>query len=523
MDSFDIGRLTDFDFESVCKDLFEEILGVKLEIFAPGPDQGVDLRHLKRKSSNATIIQCKHWIRSSRSTLLSHMRTKEKPKIHRLSPSRYILATSAELTKQSKDTLVKDLAPFISANDIYGLQEIESELRKRPDIVRRHLRLWLSSATVLQSLLAKEILIRSHSLVDDISRSLKFYAPNASYERAQQLLESKNVAVISGLPGIGKTTLAHALVAYYISQGFEPVEISEDVEEANRLWENDKKQIFYYDDFLGQTTLDDKLNKNEDSRLIGLLGRVRSSPNKRFLLTTREYILNQARQRYEKISSTDFNPMTCVLDLSDYTRLIRAQILYNNVYFSELPCEYKAAFADPEAYLPIINHANFNPRLIRLSLEQFATYETPDETPKNVLMNLQKPRRLWGHIIDHQLNRPEVSVLETLFSLGAEAPLEAVKQSWLGYAPDGVASEDFRRSLQIMEGTLVRIDFKANRRLVGFHNPSVRDYMREHLSSRPERITNLVTSAIFFEQLQTLWTIGMGFRGETIMSTLLEN
>src|SRR5580704_12899833 len=122
MDSYDISRLTDYDFESVCKDIFESELGIRLEIFAPGADQGVDLRYLAPGAEGSLIIQCKHWERQRRATLLRHMRSVELAKIRRLAPSRYILATSVALSKQSKDTLAAALHPYVqSPGDIYGL------------------------------------------------------------------------------------------------------------------------------------------------------------------------------------------------------------------------------------------------------------------------------------------------------------------------------------------------------------------------------------------------------------------
>ena len=153
MDTFDLGRLTDFDFEAVCKDLFESILESRLEIFTPGTDRGIDLRYMSAGSSNV-VIQCKNWERNKRSSLMSHMAKVELPKIHSLQPGRYILATSVALSVTAKDQLAETLSPYVlSPGDIYGLHEIEALLRERPEIVARHLRLWLSSAQVLQALL----------------------------------------------------------------------------------------------------------------------------------------------------------------------------------------------------------------------------------------------------------------------------------------------------------------------------------------------------------------------------------
>ena len=159
MDAYDIGRLTDYDFELVCKDILNAELGIRLEIFATGKDQGVDLRHISTNSDPGLVIQCKHWERSKRAKLISYMKDEEKPKIVKLRPDRYILATSVDLTKQSKDSIVSALAPYVKTpGDVYGLKEIEAVLPARPEIVERHLRLWLSSSAVLQAMLSRGIL-----------------------------------------------------------------------------------------------------------------------------------------------------------------------------------------------------------------------------------------------------------------------------------------------------------------------------------------------------------------------------
>lgn len=254
MDSFDIGRLTDLDFEAICKDIFEEKLGIGLEIFAPGKDGGIDLRAFAN-DGRALVIQCKHWMRSPRHALVSHIENHEAPKVSKLSPGRYVLATSADLTPASKRKIYKALNPYMrSEQDIYGVREIEGELRRRPHIIRRHLRLWLSSSSILQSLLMREVLLRSRDLCEEIDATLRVYVPNEAFTRAMAILEYHGVCIIAGLPGIGKTTLAQVLAANHIAAGYEIVEVSEDIEEANKAWDDSASQFFYYDDFLGQTT-----------------------------------------------------------------------------------------------------------------------------------------------------------------------------------------------------------------------------------------------------------------------------
>jgi hypothetical protein len=104
MDGFDIGRITDADFEALCRDLLGNALGVRFELFAPGRDGGMDLRYVS-PAGDTWIVQCKHWARSGRAALLSHMAVKERLKVDRLKPDRYLLATSVDLNPDAKKRL----------------------------------------------------------------------------------------------------------------------------------------------------------------------------------------------------------------------------------------------------------------------------------------------------------------------------------------------------------------------------------------------------------------------------------
>ncbi|WP_369020701.1 restriction endonuclease [Streptomyces californicus] len=517
METFDLARLTDFDFEAVCKDIFEKEFGVSLEIFSTGKDGGVDLRHY-RASGQEMIVQCKHWVRSSESKLVSYMRKTELPKIRKLQPGRYVLATSMSLTKGTKDKLFEALKPHVkSSGDIFGQEELNALLRKHDDVVRRHLRLWLTSASVLQSLLSKSVLTRSHALAHEVNNTLKVYAANESYSRAIDLLEQVHVSVIAGIPGIGKTTLAHVICANYLSAGYELIEISEDVEEANGVWDDAVPQIFYYDDFLGQTALEEKLGKNEDGRLLSLMKRVSASPNKRFVLTTREYILAQARQRYERLDRHSFDVQTCVIDVADYTYRTRAVILYNHLYNSNLPRDIRSRFADRSAYQPIIAHRNFNPRIIAATLAEAVLLSDDNSSiAAEVLRNLEEPSRIWGHIVENQLSHYELVLVKLTFSLLGDVRVEELQDIWVS---NGFQVRDFRRAIATLDGTMLKTSRLGGYVFSGFHNPSVRDYMKTYFQERPEEVLDLINSAQKFEQISGLW-VGLSVADSENMSAL---
>ncbi|WP_159052551.1 restriction endonuclease [Streptomyces bungoensis] len=507
MDLLDLQKLSDFDFESLCKDLFERILGVRLEIFTSGPDGGIDLRYIG-PGREKVIIQCKHWMKSGRSKLFKHLIEKELSKVRRLSPTRYILATSVEMTPAAKEKLAAEFRPYIvNEGDIFGIDEITSILRNHPDIIRKHIRLWLNDATILESAIARNIIRRSLHLADDVKDTLRTYVPSRNLRLALQFVEENHVALLSGPPGVGKTTLAQVICAHYASKGFELVEVSENVEDIYRVWDDKIPQLFIYDDFLGQSSLGDKLYKNEDGRLLSVIRRVRREPNKRLVCTTRGYILEQARQRHERLDRENLDPLTFLVDLDTFTLEEKAQILYNHVHWSDWPASAKEDFAQPETYRPIIRHKKFNPRALS---NVFSVPYDPDRgTPKSqVIAVLNDPMVVWRHIFDHQLGDSERRILVLLFSMGSESSAASLEEAFLECRAGSVAN--FRNSLKVLEGTFVKVAAAPYRRQVEFANPSVNDFILAKLANEPDWLQWVLRNPYSFDQVVHLWDAHTG-------------
>ena len=96
--------LTDHDFELLMADLFGAEEGVHYEVFARGPDLGIDLRH-EDEAGGRHVVQCKHYLHSTVATLRAAARD-EATKLSRLTPApaSYRFVTSRRLTSPTSAT-----------------------------------------------------------------------------------------------------------------------------------------------------------------------------------------------------------------------------------------------------------------------------------------------------------------------------------------------------------------------------------------------------------------------------------
>ena len=514
MPRYNFSEISDFEFEELSRDLLQAELGVSLELFAPGRDQGIDIRHVgdRRNGRYAIVGQCKRWAPNAYAALLRHLKKEELPKIRKLAPERYILMTSVELNPHRKSEIVNALAPWVrSPDDIIGRDDLTGLLGRHPEVERRHIKLWLTSGEVLDALLNSDITNRTEYAVEQAKRQLRLWVPNESFTRARDIIDTNRVCIISGPPGIGKSMLADVLFAGYVERGYLPVVISEDIKDGERAWRSDSPQIFLYDDFLGRVTYGElHLRKNEPSDIAKFLRRVGESENKKFILTTREYILSEAARRYEHFSATSVERFKNVVQLKDYTERIRARILYNHLYFSALPQSLKVALLPDKKYWDVIRHPNYNPRVIEHVVGLLdVTNLIPDQFAGKFIATLDNPTDIWENIFDN-LSPMARRVLLAVGSLPTRPlirdVLDVVKNIW----PTEFDPGEFMGALRTLEGTFLDIDqvdheTSAQERLVFIRDPSVRDYLWGRFEKIAGEAETMLQGAIFFEQCVVLY------------------
>jgi hypothetical protein len=320
------------------RDLLQAEFNLFIESFIPGRDDGIDLR-FAFTNDRKSIIQYK---RLSDFGSLYNQLKKEKEKLSNKNIDRYYISTTVGLTPKRKNKIYQLFYPHIKDEaDIFGKDDILNLISRHKEVEDKYNKLWLTNTTVLRKLLNAKVYNYSTIQMQQIKDDVKIYVHNESYTNAQAILDEYHYIIISGIPGIGKTTLAKMLVYNFIASGIDDIiYISTNIGEAIKSYHESTKQLFLFDDFLGKNFLEDKLNRNEDQELISFIKKIKGTKNKYFIMTTREYILNQAQQKYELLNRHDLDIAKCIIDLSLYTPIVRANILYNHLFFSNMPKEY---------------------------------------------------------------------------------------------------------------------------------------------------------------------------------------
>jgi len=513
--NYNFSTINDKDFEELVRDLLNAKFNLNLQSFKEGKDKGIDLRYSTPNNNNELIVQCKHFVKSKFAQLKQTLK-KELLKLNKLNPKpkRYILVTALPLSAYEKDDIKNLLSPFIlNSSDVIGQDDLNAYLSDFPDIEKKYFKLWFSSITILESIFNNAVEGRSRYLLESIANKGKLYVATKQVEEADSILMKEKILLITGQPGIGKTTLAEMLLFGKAKMGYKVYQV-ENISEAEDIISinNEDKQVFYFDDFLGSNYLEITNSHKTETQITRFVERVRNTPCKYLILTTRSIILNHAIERYEKIAHSKLSHEQYELKLEDYNEYEKAKILYNHLYFRDLKKHLRDCIFKDKFYWKIIKHKNYTPRIIDFITDKVYTEGLTEEAyTQFIISNLNNPKEIWHRSFNNQIGYFDKCLLVTLFSFPSNVNEDILSNAFenrLHYEKEThnqiITTDIFHDSIRVLlNGFIIVKTYSDNSsgREYAFINPSLRDFLIEYIVNSPQEMKSLISSIIYTNQL----------------------
>ncbi len=494
---YNLYGLSSEEFEELAVDLQSHLEKINYSKTNIGADEGID-GYVYNNKGKLQIIQAKRYISKKN---LNHQMKIEKSKIDRLKekPGKYVLYTTCKLQLKDKKKIQEIMAPYIkNVNDINDYSDIINLISNLPEIELKYYKLWITSTNVMIDTIEK-IFNRKIYEINKIKKdekkkmSLKYVATE-HLSRVIQILERNNVVIISGMPGVGKTTLANVTAIIYENRNYEYINIEKIDDYFNFKINDDKKYIFFFDDFLG--TIDYEISTEKEARqIISVIKKINTGPkNIKLIITTREFVLNEGKQKSEVLDNFYETMFKLTINMREYTKKEKMDILIKHIEYYSIQIPQIRKFVEEKKLLLIINHQNYFPRIID---QTFEFYDCNDKNlVDEVIANLDDSSRIWKSIFENKLEVIDVKIMSYIyfssFILNHSSLVEQLTK--LGFNKDDVLSSVKRleKPLNLLKLTKE----KEKGLIINFFDPSIKDYMKTYIKENIFLATFMVDSNI---------------------------
>ncbi|RKJ52952.1 AAA family ATPase, partial [Butyricicoccus sp. 1XD8-22] len=297
-------------------------------------------------------------------------------------------------------------------------------------------------------------------------------------------------------------------LAYLQPNNFEGFIWVNSIDDIYRVLEENQKQVIIFDDFWGSIFYDDHRGRKTENRLNQLIKNIISTKGeKRLILTTREYVLQQGLQKHPLLKETlEKYSIFCLME--DYGYDEKANILFRHLYSSQIPYEF-IRYIFKESNM-IIYHENYNPRVLALFLnKELNNASSPADYHDELLSYLNNPEDFWkGIFIDLS---PEARILSILLLISSTPirikDITLCYQKFIHTCNNPLTIKNLDDCVKELEKSVVKTFYSEEEEalLIKFSVPAAKDFLYKFISENTEQyIPVILNCCAYYNQLQFL-------------------
>ena len=386
------------DFQSLCNSITREILGQTVVSYLDSNDGGRDGAftgswHQKggESFSGEFVIQVKHT--TNPDTRLGPADfAEELDKAERLASRErcdvYLLMSNARITARTEERLYSDLrSRGIYQSLVLGSTWINQTIIESPRL--RMLVPRLYGLGDLTQILDQRAYRQARAVLDSMRTDLAKLVRTTTYQKAAEAIDNHGFVLLVGAPATGKTTIAGQL-ALAAADVFDTYVVTlEDAVQFPERWNPNERQLFWLDDAFGATQFNYYLANNWQRITPKVKAAIEGGS--KFVLTTRDYILQRAWRHLKPGAFPLYKSAQVVVDVTDLEIKERRQILYNHLKHGRQPQAFlRALVPHLEA---AAEHPLFTPELARRLADPSFTSHLGHPTALTVTAFFNKPRQ----------------------------------------------------------------------------------------------------------------------------------
>jgi hypothetical protein len=323
------------------------------------------------------------------------------------------------------------------------------------------------------------------TVLNDILNSCENFVPTGITYKCLRHLEQKNLLILIGNPGVGKSYNSKFIVARHLELGYKLLySPNKSLKDILNSYNQKEKFIMFLDDIFGSNNVD-FMDFLTDSEIVSLL--LNEKNNLKIVINSRTSIFKDVNNQFDKISRLGLKPF--IIKTNDFSSTEKARILIKHLQISKISsinkrklfeCAKWTVFGAPKQLniYHIIYHRNFNPRLIEF-ITHADNYDLKEDYVEFVIRNLDNPQEIYEHTYNNNLIEIDKAIIKAIFlksiyKTNYEVECEKLVKTILKL---NFTEDEFYISLKKLEQSFISIyknEFGID--VCKFYNPSILDY-----------------------------------------------